>query len=150
MRGEVRYAECFCLIALSHVGSLSPFNGATCQNLTLSDTLTGRRHDMNSSRMYVLVQLRGETTSTKDEIQPKKIFLRCNLKPKSFQHPPQKAPCLWHSTVILLMFACFFSLFFLFLSRANSSHCNNNISQLPEPPSSPLPVLSVVIRKSIL
>lgn len=114
MRGEVRYAEYFCLIALSHVRSLSPFNGAICQNLTLSDTLTGRRHDMNSSRMYVLVQLRGETTSTKDEIQPKKIFPRCNLKPKSFQHPPQKAPCLWHSTVILLMFACFFFLFLFF------------------------------------
>ncbi len=118
MRGEVRYAEYFCLIALSHVGSLSPFNGATCQNLTLSDTLTGRRHDMNSSRMYVLVQLRGETTSTKDEIQPKKNIPEMQFKAEIIStSTPEGSLSLalnCYFTYVCLFFFFFFLFFFFF------------------------------------
>ena len=147
----MRCAEYFCLIALSHVGSLSPFNGATCQNLTLSDTLTGRRHDMNSSRMYVLVQLRGETTSTKNDIQPKKNISEMQFKAEIIStSTPGRLHVFGTQLLFYLCLPVIFFFSFQIQKRANSSHGNNNISQLPEPPSSPLPVLSVVIRKSIL
>lgn len=148
MRGEVRYAEYFCLIALSHVGSLSPFNGATCQNLT------SRTHRMAAVMtwivvVYIYIQLRGETTSTKDEIQPKKNISEMQFKAEIIStSTPGRLLVFGTQLLFYLCLPVFF--FFFFPGRTRHTAIPNNISQLSEPPSSPLPVLSVVIRKSTL
>lgn len=117
MRGEVRYAEYFCLIALSHVGSLSPFNGATCQNLT------SRTHRMAAVMtwivvVYIYIQLRGETTSTKDEIQPKKNISEMQFKAEIISTSTPGRLLVFGTQLLfylcLPVFFFFFSFFFFF------------------------------------